>query len=44
MNYFPTYRFWGKEDAALAIMHTLSYMIAFTCFSSNITYTIFPLI
>ena len=24
----------GKEDAAIAIMHTLSYMIAFTCFLS----------
>ena len=32
MYYFPTYRFWRKGRDSLAIMHTLSYMIAFTCF------------
>ena len=39
-NNFPTYsyRFWRKEDAAIAIMHTLSYMIAFTCFFTNNMY------
>ena len=44
MYYFPTYiGSEGKEDAAIAIMHTLSYMIAFTCVSL-ITCTIFLLI
>ena len=38
MCYFPTYiaiGSGGKEETAIAIMHTLSYMIAFTCFYSH---------
>ena len=32
---FPLTGSGGKEDAAIAIMHTLSYMIAFTCFVNS---------
>ena len=38
---FPLiYRFWhgGKEDTAIAIMQSLSYMTAFTCFFTNNMY------